>query len=318
MTVRFWGVRGSSPRPIGPEELRDKLAKILHHVKPEHLQSSENQRRFLSKLPAELLGIVGGNTACIELRTNANAMVVFDTGTGLRDLEQRIKKTSESIDEYHIFLSHFHYDHLLGLPYFGAMYNPRGRITFYSPFPHMEQSLKKFMVAPYHPVGWDSFAADIRFRTLQEDEVLQLGETKIEWIYRNHPNGCSSYKASEAGKSFIYSTDTELTEKDFQRTEKHIAYFQNADAIVLDTQYTLGEAIERYNWGHSSYSLAVEFAREFGIRRLYLFHHDPLNSDATMEDILKSARLLDKRLEHRSGKSPVIIDLAREGHTLEL
>jgi len=310
-------VRGSTPRPIGSEELQDKLAAILQRVKPEHLRSSETRQKFLSKLPTELLGIVGGNTACIELRTNSNTVIIFDTGTGLRNLEQRIKKTSENIDEYHIFLSHFHYDHLLGLPYFGAMYNPRGRIVFYSPFSNMEQILKKFMAAPYHPVGWDSFAADIRFTTLQEDEALKLGGAKIEWIHRNHPNGCSSYKVSESGKSFIYSTDTELTEKDFQRTEKHVAYFQNADAIVLDTQYTLGEAIEKYNWGHSSYSLAVEFVREFGIRRLYMFHHDPLNSDGATEAMLKSARLFDKRLEHRNGKSP-IIDLAREGYTLEL
>jgi len=317
MIVRFWGVRGSSPTPLSPEELRNKFAAIFQRAKPEHLRNPETRQKFLSTLPAELFGTVGGNTACIELRTNANTVIILDTGTGLRDLEQRIKKTRENIGEYHIFLSHFHYDHLLGLPYFGAMYNPKGRVTFYSPFPNMEQNLKRFMVAPYHPVGWDSFAADIRFVILQKDEVLELGGAKIEWIHRNHPNGCSAYKVTESGKSFIYSTDTELTEKDFQRTQKNIAYFQDTDAIVLDTQYTLGEAIEKYNWGHSSYSLAVEFVREFGIRRLYLFHHDPLNSDATMKAMLKSARLFDNRLEHKSGKS-LVIDLAREGYTLEL
>jgi len=317
MTVRFWGVRGSSPTPISPEELRNKFAAILQRAKPEHLHSLETRQRFLSRLPTELFGTIGGNTACIELRTNSNTVIIFDTGTGLRDLERRIKKSREKIDEYHIFFSHFHYDHLLGLPYFGAMYNPRGKIKIYSPFPNMEQNLKKFMTAPYHPVGWDSFAADIRFITLKKNEILKLGGAKIEWMRRNHPNGCSSYKVSESGKSFIYSTDTELTERDFQRTEKNIDYFQNADVIVLDTQYTLGEAIEKYNWGHSSYSLAVEFVREFGIRQLYLFHHDPLNSDATMLGMLKSARLFDKRLEHRNRRSP-IIDLAREGHTLEL
>ena len=317
MTVRFWGVRGSCPTPLSPEELRDRFAAILQRARPEHLHSSETRQQFLSNLPTKLFGTVGGNTACIELRTSENTAIIFDTGTGLRGLEQRIKKTRENIEEYHIFLSHFHYDHLLSLPYFGAMYNPQGKVTFYSPFPAMEHILKKFMVAPYHPVGWDSFAADIRFITLQENEVLELGGAEIEWIHRNHPNGCSSYKVSESGKSFIYSTDTELTEKDFRRTQKNLDYFQDADTIVLDTQYTLGEAIEKYNWGHSSYSLAVEFVREFGIRRLYLFHHDPLNSDATMEGMLKSAQLFNERLVHKGGKSP-IIDLAREGYTLEL
>lgn len=317
MIVRLWGVRGSSPTPLAPEELRGKIAAALQRVKPRDLVNSETRQRFLNSLPADIFGTVGGNTACLEVRTAQDTMIVLDTGTGLRELEKRLRKTRENISEYHIFVSHFHYDHLLGLPYFGAMYNPGVKITFYSPYPAMERILARFMEVPYHPVGWDSFAADINFSILKKNEKLQLGGAEIDWIRRNHPNGSISYKISEAGKSFIYSTDTELTPKDFQRTERHMEYFQGADAIVLDAQYTLGEAIEKYNWGHSSYSLAVEFVREFGIRKLYLYHHEPLNTDSEMEGILRSAQWFDSRLEHSGGRS-LEIDLAREGHAFEL
>jgi phosphoribosyl 1,2-cyclic phosphodiesterase len=197
------------------------------------------------------------------------------------------------------------------------MYNPGVKVTFYSPYPAMKRILSKFMETPYHPVGWDSFAADIHFRILSRNEKLPLGGAEIDWIRRNHPNGSISYRISEAGRSFIYSTDTELTPEDFQRTDKNVSYFQDADAIVLDAQYTLGEAIEKYNWGHSSYSLAVEFVREFAIRKLFLFHHEPLNSDAEMEGILRSAQWFDSRLEHKGGKY-LEIDLAREGYDFEL
>lgn len=317
MIVRLWGVRGSSPTPLSAEELHNKITSIVQRIQPEDLISSEARARFLAHLPPELFGVTGGNTSCIESRSSDGQMIILDMGTGLRELEKRLKRLRENIHEYHIFISHFHYDHLLGLPYFDVLYSPENLVHFYSPFPAMEQILKDFMRKPFHPVGWDSFEADIQFHVLGGKQKISIGSATIDWISRKHPDGSVSYKISEGGKSFIFSTDTELTERDFQQTERHVDYFQGADILVLDAQYTLNEAIEKYNWGHTSYSLAIEFAREFAIKKLLLYHHDPLNSDTKMEELLQSARLFDSRIAHTNHHS-LEIDLAREGQQIKL
>jgi ribonuclease BN (tRNA processing enzyme) len=130
----------------------------------------------------------------------------------------------------------------------------------------------------------------------------------------NHPGGCYSYRVEEKGRSVVYATDTELTEADFQKTPENIAYFEGVDALILDTQYTLGEAIEKYNWGHSSFSLAADFAATWGIRRLILFHHDPAYSDRKIQSILQNAAWYIERLQGRG----IQVILAREGLELEV
>jgi len=309
MKIRLWGVRGSSPTPLTPEAVRNKIAAVIQRVKPSDLETPETRELFLSKLPDYLFGTTGGNTACVEGRLATDSMIILDCGTGLRELERSLRKKKESIREFHIFFSHFHYDHLLGLPYFGALYDPAVTVHFYSPYPKMEEIIRNFMVHPYHPVGFDSFCAETAFHVLKGKE-MDIPGGRISWLKRSHPNGSFAYKLEQDGRSFIYSTDTELRQEDFSRTPVNLTFFQDADAIVLDSQYTLGEAFEKYDWGHSSYSIAVDFAIEFGIRDLFMFHHEPLYNDRKMSAIERSARWYTQRSK---GLPKVNVQLAREG-----
>lgn len=317
MIIRIWGVRGSSPTPLSPGELRRKIESIIQLAEPSDLADDGAKQRFLSNLPPGIFGTTGGNTACIEVRTAKGQVLILDTGTGLREFEKHCQESQDEIGEYHIFLSHFHYDHLLGIPFFSAMYDPAAHIHFYSPYPLMEGILARFMEKPYHPVGWDSFTAKLEFHILKRNKTTAIGDAAVSWIPRTHPGGSISYKVTENHRSMIYSSDTQLTEKDFKRTERNNAYFRGADVILLDAQYTLEEAIAKYDWGHSSYSLAVQFAREFEVKKLLLFHHDPLNSDPTLEGILQSAKSFDSRIKHKHGRE-MEIELAREGHEIAL
>ena len=114
MKIKLWGVRGSSPTPLTPDAVRTKIAAVIQRVKPTDLVSPESKELFLAGLPEYLFGTTGGNTACVEARVKDNEVIVFDCGTGLREMERSIRKHNEEIKTYHIFFTHFHYDHLLG------------------------------------------------------------------------------------------------------------------------------------------------------------------------------------------------------------
>lgn len=308
MIVRFRGVRGSYSQSLRPQTLKRKISSVINRIRVDDLESDESRERFLYSLPESLFGTVGGHTACVEIETSESHLLVFDCGSGLRVLDEDLKKQRRSPDEIHIFFSHFHYDHLSGLPFFSYFYDPEKTVHFYSPQVGFEEILKRFMSKPYHPVGIDSFTAEIRYHELKGEDV-SIGSAKVNWILRNHPDECYAYAIEEDSKKVIYSTDTELRESDFEKDPYSDDFFRKAEMIILDGQYTLGESIEKSNWGHTSFSMSVDFALEHQMSSLYLFHHDPLYDDSKLESILRSSRWYSHRV---AKKNPLEIFLARE------
>jgi ribonuclease BN (tRNA processing enzyme) len=184
---------------------------------------------------------------------------------------------------------------------------------FYSPEPDLEPILRGQMRQPYFPVGMEVMNAELNFIQL-EGGSRRIGEALIEWKPMRHPGGCHAYKITENGKSAIFSTDSEITPEDFQRNDANTHFFHRADLLILDSQYTLGEAIEKYDWGHTSYSLAIDFASEWEIKTLALFHHEPNYSDRKIYGILNSAEWYLDRLQRKNLK----VILAQEGSELEI
>ncbi|GAG24055.1 unnamed protein product, partial [marine sediment metagenome] len=133
MKVKFWGVRGSIPTPLTPSQLKSRIAAVITRIQPCDLENLESRETFLDNLPPYLFGMVGGNTTCLEIRTAGDKLIIIDAGSGLRELAASLAKKNEQIKEYHIFFTHFHWDHLQGLPFFiPAAYAKGNRIYFYS------------------------------------------------------------------------------------------------------------------------------------------------------------------------------------------
>ena len=313
MRIRFWGVRGSLPSPLLPSQIKSKISAILEQVTPEDLASPESRERFLAGLPPWLFGAVGGNSPCVSVTPdNSSERIVFDCGSGVRELGIAVCAENPKPDHYHVFFSHFHWDHLQGLPFFNPAYDPSVQVDFYSPVRDLEKILSSQMAAPYFPVRLENMGARKQFHLL--DGPVSNGGVTIEYKKMNHPGDSYSYMVKENGKRFIYATDTELAAPDFMKTGENTAFFQDADIIVLDCQYTLGEAIDKYNWGHSAFSLAVDFAANWGIKHMVMFHHDPTYNDRKLYNILQSARWYLERMNIKGME----LSLATEGLEISL
>ena len=308
MRIRFWGVRGSIPSPQLPSQIKSKISAILERLTPEDLESPESRERFMADLPPWLFGTVGGNSPCVSVDLeNSDELLVFDAGTGIREMGIAMETEKPKKSRYHIFFSHFHWDHISGLPFFNPAYNPSVKVDFCSPMSGFETAINGQMTSPYFPIYMESMASQKTYHVLSGP--MNVSGALISYRIMNHPGDSYSYKVDDGKHKFIYATDTELSANDFLKNEENSGFFSGADLIVIDSQYTLGEAIEKYNWGHSAFSLAVDFAANWGIKHMILFHHDPAYDDHKLYNILQSAKWYTERMSIKGIK----LTLAMEG-----
>ena len=191
MKIRFWGVRGSLPRPLTSGQVKEKISAVLQIVRPEDLKDQESRERFLARLSPSLFGTVGGNTTCVEFRTSDNKMILFDAGSGLQRLGSVLAQEREVVKEFHIFFTHFHWDHLQGLPFFPKLYDPSVTIHFYSPKDNIEEVLRGQMREPYFPITLDAANARLLYHKLEKP--VKVGNAEVRWKQMSHPGESRSY-----------------------------------------------------------------------------------------------------------------------------
>jgi phosphoribosyl 1,2-cyclic phosphodiesterase len=231
----------------------------------------------------------GGNTACIEIRY-ARETFVIDGGTGVRNLGLCLQKASaETQTQLHLLLTHFHWDHVQGLPFFAPLYDPGSEISFYSgrPAEQLRGILEGQMAAPYFPVRFEFLAAKRHFVELQ-DAGGHAGKALIHPFPLNHPQGATGFRIELNGSVISHASDVEHGHAVLDTTLRE--YAQNADVLIYDAQYTPEEYERRKGWGHSTWFQAVKIARECKVKRLILFHHDPSHDDEHLRDLEAEAR----------------------------
>lgn len=312
MNIHFWGVRGSLPTPLTPEQVKLKISSVVQKISAKDIESPEAKDAFIASLPEWLYGTVGGNTPCIEVTSENGTKIIFDAGTGIRVLGKDGTPPADS--HYNLIFSHFHWDHIQGLPFFGHAYNPNFSFDVYSPFEEMENYLRNQMVSPYYPVGFNAFTKKFAFHIVEPLKKFKLGDFTISCVQMAHPGKSYSYLVEENGKKFVYATDVELSPKDFVHNPDMEQIFGGADVLVLDSQYTVEEALRKENWGHSAFCYAIDFAVTWGAKKIFLFHHEPSYDDRKLNAILESANWYTKYIGHEE----LEIHIATENQDVKL
>jgi phosphoribosyl 1,2-cyclic phosphodiesterase len=281
MKVKFWGTRGSIP------------------------------------VPGKDTTIYGGNTTCLEITLEGGRKVIIDAGTGLRPLGDKLFAEEEKVDVY-LLMTHIHWDHLLGFPFFAPIYEPTSKI-FIDGFPTCMKGLRATfdnkLGDGFFPIKFNDLRAEIRHIDILNRGPLKIDGVVIDSIPLQHPQGGYGFRFREGKKTLVFITDNELTDEAWagMHPENYVEFCKDADILIHDAQYTPEEREKRSGWGHSDYAAALDLALDAHVKRLILFHHDPTRKDP---EVVSFQAKCEKLARERN--ADIAIDAAREASEFTL
>jgi phosphoribosyl 1,2-cyclic phosphodiesterase len=298
--IRFWGVRGSYPAPFGS-----------------HLR-------------------VGGNTSCVEIRFG-DKMLICDGGSGIIPLGNKLMQQSD-IREVTVLLTHYHWDHISGLPFFVPAFVPGWKVNFFGPGDcpaEIEKRISGQMQSPYFPVETETWLADINYLALDGKHRLEMSPFSVSTFNVHHPGTTVGYRIEVNGKVIVYVSDNELsfidqtinerahemdtqelqliTAMQVEERDNALLYVENADIFIHDAQYTVEDYQKKRGWGHSCYIDTVQFAMDAKVKDFFMFHVDPNYND----DKIEALHLESLKIVH-ANKSNMRCHIAREGLSIDL
>jgi phosphoribosyl 1,2-cyclic phosphodiesterase len=317
--VNFWGTRGSLPTTLTSHDIREKIVSALVTANGRNFRNRAAIDEFVNGLPFAVGATFGGNSSCVEIVTDGPEHVICDMGSGARPLGQaKIARFGvPNPQTYHIFISHLHWDHLMGFPFFAPMYIPGNRIIIHGCHTQLEEAIRLQMRAPCFPVDYSQAGAKIEFDLMTPGKPHFIAGMNVTPILQLHAGDSYGYRFDSIDKSVVYSTDSEHKLDDVDAFDEFVSFFSKADLVIFDAMYSLAEAASvKSDWGHSSNVVGVELCQAAAVKRLALFHHEPIHDDKQLSRLLAETRRLEQIT--RSERAPLEIVSAYDGLIVEL
>lgn len=299
MKVRFWGTRGSLPAPMDVAVLQKKIAAVLCKAGGRRFDTLADAETWLRQgLPFPLAHTFGGNTPCVEIipadaTEQRNEYLLCDLGSGARNFSNAVLHQHSRRDPqiYHVLMSHVHWDHIMGFPFFTQAYFPATRIIIYGGHADLETAFRRQHSAPCFPVDYAMLAASIEYVRLEPGVRYDIGGFQVSATLQRHVGDSYGYRIERDGKCVIYSTDSEHPLDAPDEWQRCVDFFRDADLVIFDAMYTLAAAATiKREWGHSSNVVGVEICQMARAKHLMLFHHDPVLNDETLVAMLEETR----------------------------
>lgn len=320
MKVRFWGTRGSLPVAARAETIQAKIAKALVAAGGRSFKDESEAAAFCAaNLDFATYGGFGGASSCVEIEGADGAFVVCDMGSGLRefgiDSFRRIAGGHPPV--YHLFLSHLHWDHIMGFPFFGPAFNPAAKIIIHSGHEDAETALRRQQEEISFPVPFDWLRATFEFQVHKPGVAFEAAGLKVTLEAQHHSHDSYGYRFERNGRAVVYSTDSEHKIDNMDAEAAFEAFFAGADLVICDTMYSLGDTVSlKQDWGHSSNVVAVDLCHAAAAKRLALFHHEPTYSDEDIQRMHAESVRYEELV--RADRPPLEVICAYDGLEIEV
>lgn len=323
MKIRFWGTRGSIPTAVPANVRQQQLRDILTRAVEAGLTSPDDIDSFMETgLPFGLSHGYGGESSCVEVMSDTDTRMVFDCGSGLRRLGAHVMATDGpgKPQTWNFFMSHIHWDHIMGFPFFPPAYIPGNKIRIHGchDVALIEEAWRRQQSDPCFPVHLDMMGADISFHQLNAGDTIDVDGGRLTTFKQLHHGDSYGYRYEKGGKTVVYSTDSEHKLEDPEETETFVTAFKDADMVIFDAMYSLADAVSiKEDWGHSSNIVAVELCHMAGVKHLAMFHHEPTFDDMVIDAVLKETRRFEE-LNRDPDAAPMMVSAAWDGWVAEL